>query len=129
MQLCSCTFENTGGPLVPLASSLPHLKELLFVDFWITDEVLISIATHFPHLKVLRLIRSCDRFCTEIGAQAVVTSLTRLQRFCIICSVQAITPCLRRPLRKRWQEMTPGLKISDNDLVSTRYFERMRWRY
>jgi hypothetical protein len=127
MHLCSCRFENTkGSPLVPGVPSLPHLKELLFVDFWITDEVLISVATHFPHLKVLGLIRSCDRFCTEIGAQAVVTSLTHLQRYCICSSNNSVFTPGR--LKHYWQEMTPGL-ISDHDLDSTRYFERMRWRY
>jgi hypothetical protein len=89
LQLCSCRFD-TGSPLVRLVSSLLHQRELLFVDFWTTNKVLISVVTHLSNLKVLGLTRSCDRFCTEIGAHAVVTSLTHLQRFCICSSNNSV---------------------------------------
>jgi hypothetical protein len=122
-------LRNCGGrvayALVTLISSLPLLRELILVDYnRITDDVLVSIATHLPNLTTLGL-SSYKAGYTEVGAQALVTSLTQLQRFSIRpYDISVFTPALR----KRWQEASPGLKIFDGDcLASTRYFEDMCW--
>jgi hypothetical protein len=123
LQLRNCLFYADES-LVRLVSSLPRLRELLFVDSTVvTDAVLIAIATHLPNLATLGLSGSYRTY-TEAGAQALVNSLTQLRRFCIrTCDLCVFTPALRN----RWQEVSPGLEISDDYSLSTRHFEHMRW--
>jgi hypothetical protein len=64
----------------------------------------------------------CSGNCAEVGAWALATSLLQLQRFCIDASGIVV---FTAPLRKRWQEASPGLKFYDDYLPSTSYFERM----
>jgi hypothetical protein len=115
----------TRKPIIQLVSSLPRLRELLLNTFsGISDEVLIAIAAHLPHLQHLGLSGYQRYECgyTEAGAQALVTSLTQLQRFCIRPSdISAFTPAMR----KRWQKASPGLQIYYRYQASTRYFERL----
>jgi EIN3-binding F-box protein len=122
LQLCNCRLLP-ASTIVEMVSSLPHLRELLLVDSWaVSDEVLIAIATHLPKLQHLGLV-GCSGGYTEVGALALVTSLTQLQRFCIYAND---TTVFTSALRKRWQEVSPGLSIYDTDAVSTQYFERLR---
>jgi hypothetical protein len=122
LQLCNCG-SLPAGPLVQLLSSLPRLRELLLGGLRvITDEVLVAIATHLPNLQHLSLL-VCGGGYTKVGAQALATSLTRLQRFCLRPGgIAVFTPALRR----RWQETSPGLVIYQ-DAAPTRYFERLCW--
>jgi hypothetical protein len=96
----------------------------LFLDSCVvTDAVLAAIATHLPNLATLGLSGSYDSY-TEAGAHAVVNSLTQLRRFCIrTCDLCLFTPALRN----KWQEVSPGLEISDDYSLSTRHFEHMCW--
>jgi hypothetical protein len=123
LQLRNCLFRAEES-LVRLVSSLPRLRELLFVDSTVvTDAVLTAIATHLPNLATLGLSGSYHTY-TEAGAHAVVNSLTQLRRFCIrTCDLSVFTPALRN----RWQEVSPGLEICDDFSLSTRHFEHMRW--
>jgi hypothetical protein len=123
LQLCNCGFIADDA-MIQLISSLPRLRELVLVNSGtVTDEVLIAIATHLPNLQCLSL-RGCGGTYTEAGAQAVVTSLTQLQRFCLITTgTTAFTPALLR----RWREASPGLEICEGYPVSMRYFEHMCW--
>jgi hypothetical protein len=85
--------------------------------------VLVSIATHLPNLTTLGL-SSYKASYTEVGAQALVTSLTQLKRFSIRpYDLSVFTP----ELRKRWQDASAGLEVEDNWLASTRYFEHILW--
>jgi hypothetical protein len=124
LHLCNCG-GRVAYALVALISSLPLLRELILYDYVkITDEMLIAIATHLPNLTTLGL--SCYKAgYTEVGAQALVASLTQLKRFSMRpCDNSVLTPALRR----RWQEVSPGLKIFGDDcLASTRYFGDMCW--
>jgi hypothetical protein len=121
LQLHHCGFQ-LGKLLVRLVSSLPRLKELLLMNSSaITDEVLVAIAAHLPNLQHLGIC-CCGYEYTEAGAQALVTSLTQLQRFNIrSCDTSAFTPALR----KRWQEASPGLQFvrqpSHNNAVLRAY--------
>jgi hypothetical protein len=123
LQLRYCK-QVPDSALVQLVSSLPHLRELLLQSLRVvTDEVLIAVAAHLPKLSTLGMSGIKSGY-TEGGAQAVVTSLRQLRRFCI----RTLDPSVFTPtLVKRWQETSPGLEISDDYLVSTQYFERMRW--
>jgi hypothetical protein len=123
LQLHYCRFD-TGDPFVRLVSLLPCLRELLLVECCVvTDEVLIAIATHLPNLATLGL-RYCGCRYTEAGALALVSSLTKLQRFCIDADDAFV---FSPALRKRWQEASPGLHFSEVAQVPTRYFQRMSW--
>jgi hypothetical protein len=114
------------GLLVRLVSSLPHLRELMLMNCCVRDKVLIAIAMYLPNLTTLGLIRSCETYCTKVGAQALVTSLTQLQRFCIGADeTYLFTPALRQ----HWQEALPGLKINGNLHAVTRYFQRLHMRW
>jgi hypothetical protein len=123
LQLRYCKLVPNAA-LVQLVSSLPHLRELLLQSLRVvTDEVLIAVAAHLPKLTTLGMSGIKSGY-TEGGAQAVVASLTQLRRFCI----RTLDPSVFTPtLVKRWQETSPGLEVSDDYLVSTQYFERMRW--
>jgi hypothetical protein len=123
LQLRYCKqVPNTA--LVQLVSSLPRLRELLLQSLRVvTDEVLVAVAAHLPKLTTLGMSGIKSGY-TEAGAQAVVTSLTQLRRFCI----RTLDPSVFTPvLCKRWQEVSPGLEVSDDYLVSTQYFEHLRW--
>jgi hypothetical protein len=121
LKLCNCG-SLASDSLVGLVSSLPRLRELVLENtfYSVTDEVLIAIATHLPKLDTLGLY-CCGNGYTEIGALALVTSLTQLRRFCIDTSDIVV---FTSTLRKRWQEVSPGLQIYDN-AVQTRYFKRL----
>jgi hypothetical protein len=123
LHLSNCKFL-TDDPLLRLVSSLPRLRELLLVDSSpVSDNVLTATATYLPNLQHLSL-RGCGGSYTEVGALALITSLTQLQRFCIGKSDTSVfTPALRR----RWQEVSLGLKFYTAYLISSRHFERMRW--
>jgi hypothetical protein len=123
MQLSNCRFLADGS-VIQLVSSLPRLRELLLVDSCaVTDDVLVAIATHLPKLATLSL-HSCGGRYTEVGAVALATSLTQLQRFYISANDTSVfTPALR----EHWQDEAPGLLICDDGVVSTRYFESLSW--
>jgi hypothetical protein len=116
---CRCFVEDS---LLRLVSSLPRLRELLLVDSCVTDQVLIAIAAHQSKLQHLGL-HECSGGYSATGAQALIASLTQLQRFCIRSSdISVFTPALRQ----RWQGLHPGLKIYDR-VVQTRYFQQLGW--
>jgi hypothetical protein len=85
--------------------------------------VLIAIATHLPNLQHLGLLGSDGRY-TEVGVLALINSLTLLQQF---STHPYNTTAFLPALRERWQEISPGLRIYGHYVVSTRYFELIRW--
>jgi hypothetical protein len=124
LQLDSCDLRNGGALIQQISSSLRYLRELLIGGSTVvTDEVLIAIAAHLPKLQHLGLQMDRGGY-TEAGALALVTSLTQLQQFSIDTYYTSVfTPALRQ----RWQEASPGLKIHQGYVSTTRYFKGLRW--
>jgi hypothetical protein len=103
-----------------IASSLPCLEELALQGCPLTDAVLIAVATHLPALKALSLCHTAGY--TNVGALAVVASLTQLRKFAVDDESQVFNPLAL----SIWKAFVPALKVCDYFECYTSKFEDLR---
>jgi hypothetical protein len=107
---------------VLLASSLPYLKGLSLQGCTVvTDTVLTAVATHLRNLRTLSLFGSTGY--TEVGALALVRSLTQLRQF----TAAHGHPLFSGTTIDQWKEVALGLQVFDADMLLPKFEALADW--